>query len=224
MERFYFDESDTEWQKFKDFTNAQSLFGGSRLAIVSGLAFKDEAASLFKLLVKKEGVVVLLSEEKKLGREFDFLIKRPVIHQEFANLNRQQFGGFIIKEAKERGVELSNEHSESLVGLCAGDTWAAVTELDKISLSKPETRNPKSETNPKSQIPNLFGAIYKLGRGDLKYRLTTLEGLLDQEDAAKIFNLTAYSSGRKNEFADYDAAIKSGKLDYEMALTDFVVS
>lgn len=56
--------------------------------------------------------------------------------------------------------------------------------------------------------------------------LPIAEKLLESEDPAYIFNMfaaLAYGEEKKI-FADYDVAVKSGALDYEMAITDYILS
>jgi len=61
---------------------------------------------------------------------------------------------------------------------------------------------------------------------EAKTRLAALEELfLTRDPAAKIFNiLSAFAPNRAAQFAEYDYAIKNGKLDYEEALTDLALS
>ena len=60
---------------------------------------------------------------------------------------------------------------------------------------------------------------------DVRVRLTALETLLAMNDpAAKLFNILASQWKEKiPQFAKYDLAIKSGKLEYEEALVDLVI-
>ena len=64
-----------------------------------------------------------------------------------------------------------------------------------------------------------------MAHGDLQTKISTLERLLAEKgDGAKIFNVLAYQKKEHIvQFADYDVAIKSGKIDYEEALLDFVL-
>ncbi|KKU34661.1 MAG: hypothetical protein UX49_C0038G0001, partial [Candidatus Wolfebacteria bacterium GW2011_GWC2_46_275] len=76
------------------------------------------------------------------------------------------------------------------------------------------------------ESPDIFAFTNAASRqGPVASKLTPLERLfINQEEPAKIFNIFA-----KNQFidlatvrmlADYDIAIKSGKLDYETAFVD----
>ena len=140
IDRFYLDESADEWVRFKDFASAQSLFGGNRLAMVSGgseVKEKNakELAKFLNSLSDSKSVVVLLTEENKLNKDFNFLLKKPVLNQEFKNLTISQFNNFVTNEAKKRGIKLSPEALKGLVLGYLNDTWGAVTELDKLALA-----------------------------------------------------------------------------------------
>ena len=224
IDRFYLNDDLDLWDEFKDFINAYSLFGSKKLAVVSGLssvALAKEDLSFLKSLTKDENTVVLISEDKKLNKDFDFLTKKPCLSQEFADLPAKQFGNFILKEAKEKSINLNNETINILMREYCPDSWAAVMELEKLALcGKTQIPAPNNQLVYKDSIFNL---IYKLKSRNIKDRLRALEILLKTEDPAKVFNLSAYSVGQKIKFAQYDAMIKSGKLDYETALTEVVI-
>jgi hypothetical protein len=61
---------------------------------------------------------------------------------------------------------------------------------------------------------------------DLKNRLYAFESMLALGDpAAKIFNILASQWQEKiPHMAEYDLAVKSGKVDYEEALVDLLIS
>ena len=75
----------------------------------------------------------------------------------------------------------------------------------------------------KEEFFDLIGGI--LNSPSVASRLKILEVLLDNEDSAMIFNFVAsFSRGfQKIKMADYDAMIKSGRLNYEEALLDAVI-
>ena len=62
-------------------------------------------------------------------------------------------------------------------------------------------------------------------KASLPARLSAMTKLLEREDAAKLFNVLASQVDvqDKNLMADYDVAIKSGRLEYEEVLTEFVL-
>ena len=74
-------------------------------------------------------------------------------------------------------------------------------------------------------MDQFFSQLYALsGNRPLKQKIVSLEVLLNSEEPAKIFNILAASSRNQpaeiKRFADYDVAVKSGKIDYEEALLD----
>ena len=75
--------------------------------------------------------------------------------------------------------------------------------------------------------PAFFPLIQTLKKpGNVRACLAALGYLLATEDPAAVFNVTA-SIADPNltvQMADYDVLIKSGKLEYEEALTDLAVS
>jgi len=212
---------------------AHSLcLGGNRLAIVLGLGEMKpfdklrvkNLAGFLQPLVEVRDITVLLSEENKLGKDFNFLLKKQVLSQEFSNLTIGQFRNFIIKEGERREVELDDADLRSLANIYLGDSWGLVTELDKMALAIKPT---SLQANPSigGERNDLWFQLRKIANSRvIASNLPILEKLLISEDPAKIFNLLAYQARDKSKFADYDAAVKSGKLDYEAALTDLVLN
>ena len=219
IDRFYFDEEKEEG-KFENFIKGQSLFGGHRLAITSSVgSIKDKnIIKLFESLAEAKEVVVLISEEKTLNKDFSFLTKQPVINQEFKDLTTTQTYLFIKQEAIKRNLSLSATDVGMLTETYRNDNWGLVTELDKLALGGLVTQS--------SPQASLFQMLFRLQKKfPLKVRMATLEKLLVDEDPAKIFNLLAYQKNvaARDVFANYDVLVKSGKLDYELVLLDLVI-
>ena len=145
-------------------------------------------------------------------------MRKPVLRQEFKNLTSSQLSVFVKQEAVRRGLKLSPQLITALVSLYQSDTWGLVTELDKLAAGgRLEAVLPEV---------NLFQQLWQINRvRSTEVRLPILERLIIQDDSAKIFNLLAYQArGRnKQKLADYDVAVKSGQLDYETALLDFLI-
>jgi DNA polymerase III delta subunit len=130
------------------------------------------------------------------------------------------------------------------------NTWGLVTELEKLELLSPE---PVDHVSPKAlavaqgnkqqitakdlenfltyfEEPALFQFIDAVSKNKhFSQKIYNLENLiLNKEDGAKIFNIFATRPFLNFEtikaLADYDVLVKSGKLDYELALFDMILS
>lgn len=203
---------------FEELLSNQSMFEGNKFAALKNL-FDLETAERFKDSIKKQleskSVTLLLNEANEPPKEYEFLLKKPALSQFFGELRREKFYDFVVKEAAERNISLPSQKLRELAVFFAGNSWAAVNELEKIHLSG-------GKHNLEIRNPDFFSALNAVSRG----KLPALERLfLQKEDAAKIFNILAAHMSKKGErvqdFADYDVAVKSGKLDYELALADF---
>lgn len=217
---FFLDEKE-EFVRLQNFASSQSLFGGSRLAVIYGVANDKNIGEFLKLHLQSPNISFVILTEKELGKNFDFLLKKPVLSQEFKKLSGMQIAVFIKKEAENRGIKLSPETLSALVSYGV-DTWSIVNELDKVALGGcPEYLE---------SAPNFFTLLSYLKSSRLfDQRVVSLTRLLESEDSAKIFNMLAVqdvsdSAVWKIKMADYDVAIKSGKLDYPEALLDFALS
>jgi len=210
VERFYLDEAG-DWQRFRDFVLNQSLFGGCRLAVMSHLVAEKELVKILKNNLETKNLILLISADDRPAKEWEFLLSEPALSQLFGHLTLKGLNNFILEESKRRGLRLRQSVIGRLAAVYRNDSWGLVTEIDKLALGgRPPANFPRI---------NLWPALKKIN-------LPFMERLLIQEDPAKIFNLLAYQAPPRDKIrlADYDVLVKSGKLDYEEALTDFLIS
>lgn len=195
--------------------------------------FPKDVLSLFeetlaKAAESKEINVIISSEGPSLPDNMSFLAGSFVKTQEFAGLSKEKLAFFVAKEASAREIKLSESDIKTLISSFSGDLWAIGSELDKLAVAK--IRDLSDLVTPG---PSYFEALnaFKYGR-TIEKKLIALETLLYKlkEDPAKVFNGIAYFApkGISNEewfgvMADYDVAVKSGKMDYEEALLDFAI-
>lgn len=228
----YFDLENDSLKSLIDFVKEQSLFGDLRLGIVSGWGYlkKTEQKEYIKLLkdnlLTKE-TVILISEEEVIG-DLKFLLKKPVVHQKFLNLEELEFEKFVLNESKKRDLFLDDHCLKLLVQVYKDNSWGMITELDKLSLLDEKKIGIKTTKDYfDAFLPiNTYKAVdnFKNSRR-ISVRLSVIEELFFfGEDPAKIFNLISFSPymdiSQKQKIADYDAAVKSGKLEYEEVLLD----
>ena len=207
IDRFDLDEEGAP-DRLKEFLEARSLFGGKKLAIISG--WDDQAAVL-----DDESLVLLVSTEK--GDP-----PKGAKGEEFKNLEGAAWEKFINQQAVSRQLTLSPQVINGLVTAYQGDSWGLITELDQLTLCNFQL--PIFNFQLRYDFIDLIKQIS--WKGDLSTKIPALEILLHNEDPGKIFNLLAAFTGssQKIQMADYDVAVKSGKLDYEAALIDFVLN
>lgn len=222
-----FDLSDpNEAGRLRNFLVNRSMFEDMKFAVLDNL-FEAEDEKNLKEYIKNEldskESALLITADKKPPVKFKFLTEKPVQAQAFAALSDIQLNNFIIKEAERLGLKLSSETVKAIKDLFAGDTWGIITELEKLSLSS-------NRDIQKKRSDDYFSLVSSLkGYGDFKRKLSALEIILSdrRDDPARVFNSLSYRLSNKKEaeiFADYDVAVKSGKLDYEEILLDFILS
>lgn len=233
----HFDVSDgPEFQQFRDFLKSNSLFDAFKLGIIRGgedLDDPDEKEfrkSLKDSLEDKKSVLVLLFDKKPV-KEYKFLLDKPVIFQSFENLDYQEFSAFIQKEAEKRGLKIDRACVSLLAAAFSGNSWSAVTELEKLSLlddKKITSETVSGHIEAFSGI-NIFDTLNLLRSSrNPSERLRIFEELLERNsDPAMLFNITAISPYAQKEWkelmADYDAVVKSGKLEYEEVMLDMIL-
>ena len=236
---FDFGDSDNEEEflRFNEFVSNRSIFGNKKTAVIENIFSYDKSKPAIEILknnLENKDLILIVSEEKKPSKDFSFLLKKPVLFQEFKILEGAQFEFFIRKEAEKRGLNLSARVICFLAEIFKGDSWAMINELGKLSLLSSKNlevaqlREIIDYEQPLIQ-KNFFYAINEILKNSsiIGQKLVNLENLLAyQEEPTKIFNFLA--SLAKNisiirKLADYDVAIKSGKMDYDEALVDFML-
>jgi len=232
----FFDLDTKDWlAAFEEFIESQSLFESAKLAVFEN-AFELEAKKLAKLLEpfeKNKSVTILLSERDKPVKALAFLLEKPSISQKFENLEGAEWLGFISLEAKKLGAKLAPTAVQFLGTVYQGNSWALMTELQKLSSYMTGVSGSPSVIERKDLdafnlevAPNYWMLLNGLKSPDMRTRLSTLEKLFAVNDPpAKIFNILASQWKEKTaHMAEFDFAIKSGKLDYEEALVDLAIS
>lgn len=216
------------------FLRNQPIFENARLAVIEN-AFDVEAEKLANVLtpiVSEKSVQVLIAERDKPLKALSFLLEKPVLSQKFESLEGAELMQCIKSEARKRGVALGETAAQFLAAVYAGNTWALVTELEKISaLTSSDSR--VAQTIDKKDLdaldleaaPNYWGLLNGMKSFDIRNRLYALEKLFSMNDPApKLFNILAAQAGEKtSRMAEYDLAVKSGKLEYEEVLVDLVL-
>lgn len=225
---FIFDLENEDYLKsFFNFLENQSLFGNKKLGVVYNLFLvsSKEIANKIKYFAKNPGIFILIYEEKSPPSELKFLTKPPVVYEIFETLKGKKWTNFVIEEIKKRKIKLTASALNFLIQAYLGDSFRLVTELDKIALFSKSFDLKDLNNLDIDTTPDFWFLFNQLKNKDLKFRISALENLLAVgEPAGKLFNILAYSWPEKTEnFAIYDRAVKSGKLDYEEALLDVIL-
>lgn len=221
-----FDLGETErLPAFKDALTAQSLFDPFTFIVATNPfpaltgVIKEFESVLRNTLIRKETVLLFVADETP-SKAYDFLIEKPVSVQEFPILAQKDFEKFVFIEAKKRGVDLSPREAAQLAYVSASDSWRVISELDKRAV----LGRVGAETS--SRKLDFFRSVLALKSANQpRASLPLLERLLENEEPAAIFNVLAslVPAAEKSRFADYDVAIKTGRLEYEMALADYLL-
>ena len=217
-------------EQFSEFAQMQSIFGSAKLAIIEN-AFELEAKNLAKLLkpfIEEKNITILIAEKDKAVKALAFLLEKPTISQKFEQLEGIELVNFIKQEAKTSEVDLADSAANFLATVYVGNTWGLVTEIQKLSGFKAGAKIEKKDLDifDMEAAPNYWGMLNGLKSYDIKNRLYSFEKMLAANDpAAKIFNILASQWAEKTpHMAEYDLAVKSGKVDYEEALVDLLIS
>ena len=234
-----FDDDPEGWREAKDFLQQPSMFVDSKLLVVYENRAVDEKAEkawikVLKAHLESPKTFIVISDSEKPRKAFSFLFKDPVINQEFPKLEGSALEAFLRKEAAERALTFTPEAWRFFVDCSEANSdpsWRGINELDKLAsggFSQPLSLDVLQEVlawNPRSAVFVLTRQM--LGERSAQKKLFLLEQLFSQrEDPSYIFNSLAYhaSGSTAITFADYYIAIKSGRLEYAEALSDFALS
>jgi DNA polymerase III delta subunit len=225
----FFDAATKGWRDtFEEFSRTQSLFDPAKLAVLENIFEEMEAkplAAFLKPFVEDKSITLLLAEREKPVKALSFLLEKPVISQKFENLEGAEWVGWIAAEAKKLGITLAPTATQFLATVYAGNSWALATELQKLSNFKKTIDKKDLDTFDLEAAPNYWMLLNGLKSFDVRVRLSTLERLFAMNDpAAKIFNILASQWKEKTpQMAEFDFAVKSGKLEYEEVLVDLMI-
>ncbi|MCK9187265.1 MAG: hypothetical protein PHS16_00075 [Candidatus Colwellbacteria bacterium] len=228
---------DDDFKGFLECVKNRSIFTPLTLTAVKNIELNSLSKDFFdalkkissKIASRKDEIMLISSSDENPPSNMNFLTESPAISQEFKQLPKEKFIFFIIKIANEKGIKLSKENAENLSLSLDKDLWAISSELDKMASAKNISLPAKKDIFIGSYF-ELLNSL-KFGKSREK-KLIALELLLNKlkEDPARIFNGLAYSAPRNvssedwfSLMADYDIAIKSGKMDYEEVLLDFAI-
>ena len=188
-----------------------SLFASAKLAVVHADELDEETARVLEPLGADATATAVIVSPNRIQD-----LPRGAESEEFSVLEGSERLAFIRKEAGKRGIALTPAMMQMLSAL-PDDSWGIATELDTIALG--------GTLAPKTYIPEFFPLVQSLRAQAASVRLAALAYLLDAEEPAKVFNILAalLDTSGKRRMADYDIAVKSGKLEYEEALLDYVL-
>lgn len=229
-------EDADQWKDIIDFISQPSMFNSSKLAIVDNPTSYNKKAwieNIKKYLDNKDIFILFNEENKKPKKAFSFLLKKPVIFQNFEELSGPSMSSFINKEAKERGLRLESEVVSlflSYLDQKKEKSAIVVNELEKLylaNLSQPIKVANLINIVDWPSTEQLFITVRRfLQTKDEKKKVIIMDRLLsDGDDPAYVFNMIAYQSkgSKALEMADMDVMIKSGKIDYESAILKLVL-
>ncbi len=227
---------DGEFSKLSDFCKSQSLFELHKLGVVGGFSeLSDKEFKEFIILVKdvlkNKDTTLILTGDKKPVKEFAFLSKEKNAVEEFGPLEGAELKKFLDSEIERRGLELDEQSRNMLLSSYEKNAWEIISILDKLALLDEKIIDLKILEKHIDLLPtiNIFNFLNKLRSSpSIGEKLRLLEDLLRRDvDPAMVFNLMAASpyltQEEKIKMADYDAAIKTGKLEYVEVLTDIVL-
>lgn len=218
---------DGAFLKLEEFLENQSLFESAKFAVVDK-AFEAPPARFAKIIrpfTESKTTNILISEREKPVKELAFLMRKPVLFQKFKNLTGAFFERFAVLEAKKSGVSLDAAAARHLAAVFAGDSWGLTTEIEKLSGLAPKITKQDLDVFDFEVAPAYWPMVMGVRSPDMRNRLAALETLFARGDPPpKIFNILASQWREKTrEMAEYDFAVKSGKLEYDDALLALVL-
>ncbi len=229
------DESPESWKDVKDFSRQQSIFGGSKIAIVregSSVAEK-EWVKFLKETLTDQSVHLFIADSKKPLKAFDFLLQKPCASYALEELSGRELASFVSAEAKKGGFLFAPDALSFFVGYLGGmkegRTWVAVSEIEKAACLG-ESVVSLGALQKISSFPD-FDEVWALSKRLISSerwleRIVFLEKLfLEGADPGHVFNSLALQARGKDllRLSEYDISVKSGKLDLPEALLSFAL-
>ena len=217
-------------ERFIEFIRSTSLFEPRKLLVLEPL-FADGTRLLgeaLKRTAEDKLCSVLISTDTAPISPFAFLKKesKGTITEQFPKLTGEKLAAWLADEAKAHGITLSSGAAQLLQDAYGADTWSLATELQKLASRTERSVSEEDLTALGVETaPDFIGGIRGLTAPSVTERLASLARVLASgEPAQKIFSMLPYWwPARLEMLANYDRGVKSGKLDYEEALTDVLI-
>lgn len=217
-------------ERFTEFVRSSSLFESRKLVVVEPLfaSGTKALADTVKHIAEDASCVVLIHAGTAPESPFTFLKKegKGIVVEQYLKLTGAKRDAWLANEAKAQGVTLAPAAMQLLTEAYGSDTWSIATELQKLA-SYPGGRVSEADLAALGieTAPDFIGGIRGLMAPEVGERLASLARLLASgEPAQKVFSMLPYWwPARLDMFAAYDRGVKSGKLDYEEALTDILI-
>ncbi len=228
-------EEEGEFKKLNDFAAQMLIFDNKKLAVLKN-AFSGDPKSLkdfFKKYLNIKEITLIISEKKSAPPELKSVLAKSFLIEKFEQLKGEKLKFFIQREAQRKEIKLSPQAIYFLVNYFQGNIYGVVNEIEKLGLAfgnKEIKTADLFEVENYKESPNIFSFINSVvGDWGISRKITALEELfLSQEESVKVFNILA--AGKRlslemlEKLADYDIAVKSGKLDYDEVLLDLALS
>ena len=216
---------DDSLEKLRNFVSTRAMFDKAKLLVIDNpLEAKDQKKlrEVLKSNAKDKETTIVINSTQKPPATYKFAYEAPSTSQEFPALKGEKIGAFVTQISKEYGVNIDAKTKSIIVDIFGSDTWGIATEINRLSLEQSGIVESRIKTD-------YFQLINTVKRGySAKDRIVALELILSErkDDPARVFNSLAYrllNEKEANRFADYDIAVKSGKLEYEEVLLDLAL-
>lgn len=224
------------WKDAADFLEQRSMFVDSKVLVAyeSGAPEDEGWISVLKKYASDQKTFILISDRGLSQQAFSSAQNVTAQSQAFDELDGRVLELFIKKELEALHLAFTEEAFRFFHRYISGipeRSWNVVNELQKISLSGFKEPVSLEDVEHMVQIQSRQAA-FALAREILftkdAYKKTALleKGLLQGEAGAYLFNSLGYQAQGADacRLAEYDVRVKSGKLEYEEALTLFALT
>ena len=217
---------DSGFNKAYNFCSNEGLFSGPRLLYIKNTFDYDnrKVKKLFEFMAKQKNLNILLSEYK-IPKIVSSFMRSPNMVQVFPLLDSLKLKQRVIKIANNLNVDYREDGLTHLISIFNEDSWSIVNAIKMLSLLKLPL-DIKSLSIIQLEIKkDSFALLRNFESELLSIRLSAyIEAENNKEDFAKIFNILAFrNTTRVSEFCKYDLSIKSGKIDYNTAILDYIL-
>lgn len=139
---FYADKGDEAYEEFKSAIETVSMFTEKKLIVFKNFFLEDSALAK-KILdfAKKSGieelkdVVVIFFEGgiPQKNKDFEILLKKPNLFQEFGKIEGAKLNNWIQKEFEKLGARIEPKAAVALVQAAGSDLYRLKNEIDKLA-------------------------------------------------------------------------------------------
>lgn len=232
---FYsFDAEALDLDDFKNAAQTESMFAEKKLIILKNLFLENEKLAKkimdfsndYGIQDMKETVIVFLEKGNPKSKNFDDLLEKPNLFQEFKKLEGVKLTAWAKAEFEKAGAKIEPPALMYLISAAGSDLYRLKNEIDKLTAYKKSiTKKDVEELVVSDFHSDIFAVIDAIAKKDKKSSLKILNDHLEQGESEQyLLSMIVYQFRNLIKVKSLaDKELKADQIAKKTGLHPFVV-